>query len=222
MSLEHADEFSTSGQSSDTEDPTANSEAESEPRTRAKTFGRAANILRECLGNLGEDGAVAFLNIGTSLNDSRRRRSATSNYGAAAVNGDSHPPATMASFIAYSTEGNNIIPEKGLDEKVKSVDAETLKELVRRYPGGRLFTLDTNASSSSEDDTITSVRRRRSSDQPHKPSRRKQFELDAIRAAFSLCWAGVVHSSMGCNYRLFRLCVFCGVRTGDPLLRRFH
>ncbi|KAJ9609553.1 hypothetical protein H2200_005880 [Cladophialophora chaetospira] len=179
MSLEPADEVSTSGQSSDTDDPAADSEIESEPRTRAKTFGRAANILRECLGSLGEDGAVAFVNIGTSLDEPMRKRSATI-YGAAAVNGFSHPPATKASFIAYSTQANNFIPETGLDDKVK-LDAETLKELVKRYPGGRLFALDTNVASSSEDDTVTSMRRRPSSD---KPTRRKQIELDTLRAAF--------------------------------------
>ena len=183
-SLEHVDEVSTSGQSSDTEGPAMHPEVDGESSANAKTFGRAANLLRECLGNLGEDGAVAFLNIESRLNDTKSKRGTAPTNGATALNGEIRSPVARASFMAYSTLANNTMPDRGVDEKVKSVDGEILKELIRRYPGGRLFNLEGNTSSSSEDETTTSLRQKRTSDQFQKPSRRKHLELSALRAAF--------------------------------------
>ena len=183
-SLDHADELDTSGQSSDTEDTHANVDVDIESRTHIKTFGRAANILRECFGDLGEDGAVVFLKIDTRLGNARMNNGSMSGQAAGTVNGESRLAAAKASVIAHSTQTNNTIPDKGLDEKVKVLQGDNLKELLKRYPGGRLFTLDGSASSSSEDESAFSKRYRRLSDQPRKPSRRKQLEFGALRAAF--------------------------------------
>lgn len=182
--LENVDEISTSGQSSDADDAQANSELDGETRTHTKTFARAANLLRECLGNLGEDGAVAFANVRSNPMDSKKKRGTAPGQAAGPINGEVTSPSSRSSYIAYSTQAENIIPERDLDEKFRPLDESMLNELIRRYPGGRLFTIDGNTSSSSEEDTGLSGRLRRSSDQVRKPSRRKQLELDAVHAAF--------------------------------------
>ena len=183
FALEHVDEASTSGQSSDNEDTPAPAEVDSESRTHIKTFGRAANLLRECFGNLGEEGAVAFVSINTRPGESRMRNG-FSGQGVGTMNGESRLPLAKTALVAYSTQKNNIIPEKGLDHKIKVVQGEMLQELLRRYPSGRLFTLDGNASSSSEDDVGQPTRHREFAHQHRKLSRRKQQELNALRAAF--------------------------------------
>ena len=84
------------------------------------------------------------------------------------TNGE-HQWAMESPFIAYSTQADSVMPtEHGLDEKVKALGGEALKDMMKRYPGGRLFTLDGNTSSSSEDDT-SSRRLRGPPDQPRKP-----------------------------------------------------
>ncbi|ETI22648.1 hypothetical protein G647_06724 [Cladophialophora carrionii CBS 160.54] len=184
VALEHGDDVSTSGQSSETEDVPASDETDCDSRTHTKTFGRAANLLRECLGNLGEDGAVVFLNIGSSLHELRRKRGATLGSAGGVVKGDVQRPVAKPSVVAYSTHTNHLMPERGTDEKMKILEGEMLKDLIGRYPGGRLFTFDASASSSSEDDTNLSKRYGRVSDQPLRHSRRKQLELGALRAMF--------------------------------------
>jgi signal transduction histidine kinase/CheY-like chemotaxis protein len=184
VALEHVDDVSTSGQSSEAEDMPAIVETDGESRTHTKTFARAANLLRECLGNLGEDGAVVFLNIGSSLNELRRKRGATLGNTGGAMNGGVQRPVAKPSIVSYSTHTSHLIPEKGTDEKPKTMEGEMLKDLIGRYPGGRLFTFDASTSSSSEDDTNLSKRYRRTSDQPLRHSRRKQMELSALHAMF--------------------------------------
>ena len=183
-SLEQVDEVSTSGHSSDTEDAHASPEVETESRTHAKTFGRAANILRECMGNLGEDGAVVFANVNTRTATSATKKAPISVRTPESVNGESYSAAASVAVMAYSTESDDVIPEKGLDDRVKFLPEDVLKELIRRYPGGRLFTLDGNAASSSEEEPIISNEQRRLADTIPRTSRRKQRELIALRTAF--------------------------------------
>ncbi|EXJ66842.1 uncharacterized protein A1O5_10037 [Cladophialophora psammophila CBS 110553] len=181
--LEHAEDLSASEQSSDTDDLKGNSESDGESRTHTKTFARAANLLRECLGDLGEEGAVAFVNVGARLRNTNKKNGNALGQTLGPNNG-APQSAAKSSFVAYSTQSNPIIPEKGLDDRVKALDIELIQDLVKRYPGGRLFTLEWNASSSSEDDIDPSRRLRSLSSQARIPSRRRQLEVKAIRTAF--------------------------------------
>jgi signal transduction histidine kinase/CheY-like chemotaxis protein len=182
--VEPVDEVSTSGQSSETDEMSPNPDLEGDSKSHIKTFARAANILRECLGDLGDDGAVAFLNLGTTFHDHRKRGASMSSKITDTIRGEPRLPGTKASFVAYSTKNDNVISEKGLDERLKPVDGEMLKEMIRRYPGGRIFVLDGNAASSSEDETSYLGQQNRVTEHVRKPSRRKQLELAAVRAAF--------------------------------------
>ncbi|OAL32591.1 hypothetical protein AYO20_07901 [Fonsecaea nubica] len=182
VTLEHAEDLSTSD-SSDSDSLNGNSETDGESRTHTKTFARAANLLRECLGDLGEEGAVAFVTVGARLRNSSKKNGNNLGQAMGAIDGDLQS-LTKSSIIAYSTQSNPIIPEKGLDERVNGLDGELLQDLIKRYPGGRLFTLEWNPSSSSEDDIESSGRLRSPVSQSRIPSHRKRLEVKAIRAAF--------------------------------------
>ncbi|OQV10992.1 Hi Kinase A phospho-acceptor domain-containing protein [Cladophialophora immunda] len=182
VALEHAEDLSTSD-SSDADDLNGNSENDGESRTHTKTFARAANLLRECLGDLGEEGAVAFVTVGARLRNPNKKNGNTHGQAMGTVKGEAQS-STKSSFIAYSTLSNPVIPEKGLDERVNSLDGDLLQDLIKRYPGGRLFTLEWNASSSSEDDIESSGRLRSPPNQSRMHSHRKQLEVRAIRTAF--------------------------------------
>ncbi|KAI1620273.1 hypothetical protein EDD37DRAFT_569529 [Exophiala viscosa] len=174
-SVEHED--STSGHSSEAEDAWAKRDTDAESRSHSKTFGRAANILRECFGDLGEDGAVAFVILGP------RTATATSLDGDASGH-DGHSMSANSAFIAYSTEAEQYTGEKELSTKTAVIDDEMLQNLMRRYPGGRLWSLEGSSFSSSEDDKDPRNNSNRSPLQPRKRSRRKQTEIDTLRATF--------------------------------------
>ncbi|KIV81744.1 hypothetical protein PV11_03906 [Exophiala sideris] len=195
-SIDHED--STSGHSSEAEDAWAKTDTDAESRSHSKTFGRAANILRECFGDLGEDGAVAFVSLGARLRSTsmgmKRRQSvpilgprtgtATTIDGDASSQDGSQTLSAHSAFIAYSTEAEQYTGEKELSTKTGVIDDEMLQSLMRRYPGGRLWTLEGNSFSSSEDDRDSRNNSNRSPIQPRKRSRRKQFEIDVLQAAF--------------------------------------
>ncbi|OAP60405.1 hypothetical protein AYL99_05407 [Fonsecaea erecta] len=183
IALESVEDLSASDHSSDTDSLNGNSDTDGESRTHSKTFARAANLLRECLGDLGEEGAVAFVTVDARLRNLSKKDGKTRAQAMGTMNGEPQS-LTKSSIIAYSTKSNPVIPEKGLDERVHGLDGELLQELVKRYPGGRLFTLEWNASSSSEDDKESSRRHRSSPDQSRMHSHRKRLEVKAIRTAF--------------------------------------
>lgn len=185
---------STSGQSSDSDDGVAKVEDDAESRSHIKTFGRAANILRESFGDIGEDGAVTFLTLspttGRSPVHGQRRRPVpflpTSKHAQQKPHSDEEKagavPQAMASqpsFIAYSTQTEPYLPDKEL-AYARGIDDEMLQNLMRRYPGGKLWSLDINSVSSSEEDRTVP----NSPSRPRKTSRRKQIEMDALRKAF--------------------------------------
>ncbi|KIW40713.1 uncharacterized protein PV06_07890 [Exophiala oligosperma] len=188
------DNDSTSGHSSDSDDGWAKVEDDAESRSHIKTFGRAANILRESFGDIGEDGAVTFLSLNPTAEKTpvrgQRRRSIP--FLPASKNAHQKPPSdgekasaipqTTASrpcFIAYSTQTEPYLPEKEVAH-VRGIDDEMLQSLMRRYPGGKLWSLDiNNVSSSEEDRTVPNSPLR-----PRKKSRRKQLEMDALRKEF--------------------------------------
>lgn len=181
-------EFSTSDPSEPNEPP-GRPESDGESR-HSRTFGRAANLLRECLGDLGEGGSVAFIPLNIRLSDRLKRRSSTA--GTPAIpksetgsNDKSGSQETApSSFLACSTQTNPFSPDKALEESTRALDDEILQEMVTRYPGGRLWSLDVSNSSSSEDDTDSQSYLKKLADGPHKRSRRKQLELTALRKAF--------------------------------------
>ncbi|KAK5269050.1 hypothetical protein LTR99_009391 [Exophiala xenobiotica] len=192
-SIEH--EASTSEQSSDSDEGWTKADDDVESRSHTKTFGRAANILRQCFGDLGEDGAVTFVSIRTRSGKTpismQRRRSVPfvpasntanpmSQVDGEAGDGEASLTESQSSFIAYSTESEPYMGEKGLEQKAQDIDDEMLQNLMKRYPGGRLWSIDVNTSSSSEDDRAMPpppIRLR-------KRSRRKQMEMDVLRRAF--------------------------------------
>ncbi|OAL27594.1 hypothetical protein AYO22_03498 [Fonsecaea multimorphosa] len=178
-----AQDPSTSDLSSDTESLNGYSETDGESRTHTKTFARAANLLRECLGPLGEEGAVAFVTVNARMRSLHKKNASNPGQAMGTMNGDPQS-LTKSSIIAYSTQSNPVIPEKGLEERVNGLDGEILNDLVKRYPGGRLFTMEWNVSSSSEDDLESSRRFRSSPSQSRIHSHRKRLEVKAIRAAF--------------------------------------
>ena len=71
-SLESMDsEMGTSDATTDTEQQNQKN-VDTESRSHAKTFARAANLLRESFGDLGEDGAVVFLTLKNRLDKPTR------------------------------------------------------------------------------------------------------------------------------------------------------
>ncbi len=190
-------EASTSGQSSDSDDGWTMADDDAESRSHTKTFGRAANILRECFGDLGEDGAVTFVSIssrsGKSPINMQRRRSVpflpatkpanqVSQMDGEAGDEEARSTASQSSFMAYSTESEPYMGEKDLEQKAQDIDDEMLQSLMKRYPGGKLWSFDINSSSSSEDDRAIP----RPPLRLRKRSRRKQMEMDVLRRAFPL------------------------------------
>ncbi|KAK5308795.1 hypothetical protein LTR93_012382, partial [Exophiala xenobiotica] len=122
-----------------------------EPSSHTKTFGRAANILRECFGDLGEDGAVMFVSVSTCAGKSainmRRRRSVPFlpaskaanqtpqvHEGAIAGDEEGRSKSSQSSFVAYSTESEPYMGEKDLEQKTKDIDEQMLQSLMKRYP----------------------------------------------------------------------------------------
>ncbi|KIW19116.1 hypothetical protein PV08_03408 [Exophiala spinifera] len=175
----------TSGQSSDSEDAWTKVEDDGESRSHIKTFGRAASILRESFGDIGEDGVVTFLTLSPSAKKTshggQRRRSILEKPQSDGENAGVIPQTTAGqpSFIAYSTQTEPCLPEKELTH-ARGIDDDMLQHLMRRYPGGKLWSMDiTGVSSSEEDKTVPD-----SPSHHRKRSRRKQIEMDALRKAF--------------------------------------
>ena len=190
-------EGSTSGLSSESDEPGQKSETDVESRSHSKTFSRAANLLRECIGDLGEDGCVAFLSLRTRLGRNMKRRQSKSFNGATATTSlvemdesiatpaqESQVLSGQSPIIALSTQETPFITDKSAEDRIKTIDDEMLRSLVKRYPGGRLWSLDINTASSSDDDRDSWGATANSSGHPRRKSRRKQLELDALRAAF--------------------------------------
>lgn len=190
-------EFSASEHTSDTESTREKVDSDGDSRSHAKTFGRAANLLRECLGDLGEEGGVAFISLSSVLGDSSKKRPSNSfsrappakhgmgiHANVANMNEEQESRVAQSSCIAFSTQPNPFIPDKGIEDRHGIFEDEMLHDWVRRYPGGRLWSLDVNVSSSSEDDLDSLNSLGRTPARPHKRSRRKQLEFKALRAAF--------------------------------------
>lgn len=188
---------STSGETTESDEPWAKTETDVESRSHSKTFTRAANLLRECMGDLGEDGCVAFFSLTTQTDNNRRRRlskplarprTSTSpiEMEDATAASNSQASSGQAPVIAFSTQEAPFNAEKSVEDRTQAIDDKMLRSLIKRYPGGRLWSLDVNTASSSEDDkdlrgaSATGIS---SSNRPRR-SRRKQMEREALRAAF--------------------------------------
>ena len=204
----------------DSSEPTTDSEPETpkdldmESRSHAKTFARAANLLRESFGDLGEDGAVVFMSLKSRLNKSskapvtekHRHQSSPSTF--QLKTGKTSPedvrftaPVQEAGMLASSTWDFPLAISEDAHVQPPKLAEDMLQLLMRRYPGGRLWSLDdTGRTSSSEDDIVNGNDRRHS--EPSGPnSRRRKNEVKALRTAFpharQVLFAPVWDSSVG-------------------------
>ena len=169
-----------------------------ESTSHAKTFARAANLLRESFGDLGEDGAVVFMSLKGRLNMTSRspflekspRRSPLDgrnwNHSAASRDADcdSAQPVLGAQVLASSTWSSPLAASG--DSNVLSVKLgdSALREIIQRYPGGKIWSLDEPAKSSSDEDDATYGKDIHPLPRPKRSSRRKRDETMVISLAF--------------------------------------
>jgi len=176
-------EIGISGQSSDADDQHSVQDVDDGLRNHPKTFGRAANLLREAFGDLGEDGAVVFLTLRSRLD--RLKRSASSpgrhrSYSLKQSTSDHRemaPGHQPASILAYSTQAAPFVNEDAPSPPRLEIAEELLLTLMTRHPGGRLWSFDESRWSSEEEDAgrfHPSGRRRQ----------RRRNEERAVRAVF--------------------------------------
>jgi signal transduction histidine kinase/CheY-like chemotaxis protein len=123
---------------------------------RSHIFERAANLLREGLGGLCDDASVVFVRLKSRLIKTHS-------------NDTSHVEAFAASTAAKPFASGDDLPRLRLEE-------QSLGEMIRRYPEGRLFSFDEPESTTDEDAAQVIEQSARRS--------RKAKELQTIRAAF--------------------------------------
>lgn len=173
-------------------------EAEGDSRSHSKTFARAANLLRECLGDLGEDGSVHFVSLSGGLGSGGSkshsvnghtpnlpRVSSLSNTGGANTKEEPYRVPIRSSVIASSCSSAPELSD-GEDTQTLGLDDDILRDLFKRYPGGRLWTLDNSAATSSDDDTRSRHHGQKTynSTKSSRSARRREAEMIALRIAF--------------------------------------
>jgi hypothetical protein len=185
--LEQADQTSTSGQSSDADDVQHLSDSEEDSRTHTKTFARAANLLRECLGDLGDEGSVAFVVIDTAASGEHTTArddvymKLANGVAVAGVSTQLKAEPERCTLAAFSSQIEPILePSKSH----RMVESDTLRQFIKRYPGGRVFDLVGNVTSSSSEDDLNARSNLHRMSSRQRPSRRKQKDIDALRKAF--------------------------------------
>jgi hypothetical protein len=190
-------EFESSGTTTDAETQRGE-DLDTESRSHNKTFARAANLLRESIGDLGEDGFVVFVSLKSRIDQpgrppsqaqrhqpasrSQARRGSTSSSN---VPTSSSPLAEAETIAASSFSVPYALPGKDLAQPVHLEDG-FLKQLMQRYPGGKLWSFDDGRSSSSDEDNLHN-RQFDPSDIPRRSSRgskRRSQEYAGLSAAF--------------------------------------
>jgi hypothetical protein len=98
---------------------------------RSHIYARAANLLREGLGGLGEDGSGVFVRLQSRLIKTRS-------------NATSHVKAFAKSTAAKPFASDDDLTKLSFKE-------EALGELIHRYPEGRLFSFDAHDTTTDND-----------------------------------------------------------------------
>ena len=164
-------------------------DASQESRSHSKTFSRAANLLREAFGQLGDDGGVVFLNLKGGLGQNSRRAKSAPRHRPEAVptmNGrtsseDIVSTSQPAPVLASSTSEVPFIAEGTSSPLAKGFTEENLRDLMSRYPGGHLWAFDEGQSSTDSDreEQYTTERRR-----SRRTRRRLKNEQTVLKMAF--------------------------------------
>ena len=173
-----------------------NAKLETESRSHARTFARAANLLRESFGDLGEDGSVVFTSLKGRLDKpirsapmhrpQHRAANSTSNIkGKEEIQENGAPPLLHVQETEVLASSTWVAPfstseDKGVEHVTLSEDM--LRTLMKRYPGGKLFTMDDPGRFSSSEDESFHLNEK--PDRPRRSSRHKRDEHQAIAAAF--------------------------------------
>ena len=138
-------------------DSRMHSEVDVESRSHSHIFGRAANLLRQGFGDMGQDCSVVFVTLKNRLLRALPKSSG------------------LVKVIAASTSSRPFLLDEGSSSL--PLQDETLGSLIQHYPDGCLFVLGEVGSSSEEEDEDNVVAN-------SERKTRKRTEVEALRAAF--------------------------------------
>ena len=112
------------------------------------TLTRAGNILYEALDIRGKGGVVFF-------DSTTKRRHMTDVSSRVRSTDKSAPPSSFSALVLSSnTDVSGMDPAGSGSTKFEPIDDDLLHTLLRRYPKGKLWTLDGDVGSSSEEETL--------------------------------------------------------------------
>lgn len=205
---------STRDRATGTSEPSSEEEDEAVPESHRLTFGRAANILRECFEFEGRDG-VSFLEAGNGLTHTTGSGLAVNtDYGIRhgkiihdgqddITTSPSYQVGTNTSFdplvSAFAKQTKNPAPVLAASTKhepflrghypgdhaaLSEIDQDVLRELFKRYPQGKIWVLADGAGASSSEDDQTGEDAHRTSSQPRKQSQRRRVEASVMAKLF--------------------------------------
>ena len=167
-----------------------NERTDLESKTPQRTFSRAANILRECLST-GNPGGVVFMTLSSRFTKRSKRaredeQQATTAAATSPMNDADSDAIPAAPVLASSSASRQFIVQGGTSDITTGMDESMLRQMIRRYPGGRLWSLDdTNQSSSDEtNETATDSSLKPPLRRAGRSSMRKRNEINVLRRAF--------------------------------------